>query len=54
MTVELYFEDDLIHAELIEGETILNRVYQLDRSLPGNYTAIIKANDRVYVEHFRI
>ena len=54
MTVELYFEDELIHTELIEGETILNRVYQLDRSQPGDYTAIIRANDRVYVEHFRI
>ncbi len=54
MKVELYFEGDLFHSEVIEGEEVLNRIYQLDRSLPGDYTAIIKADDRVYVEHFRI
>ncbi|WP_299523552.1 T9SS type A sorting domain-containing protein [Winogradskyella sp.] len=54
MKVELYFEDDLFHSETIKGGKILNRVYQLDRSLSGDYTAIIRTNDRVYVEHFRI
>ncbi len=54
MEVELYFEDNLFHSETVKGGKILNRVYQLDRGLPGDYTAIIRSNDRVYVEHFRI
>ncbi|SDG72008.1 hypothetical protein [Winogradskyella thalassocola] len=54
MTVELYFENDLIHSETIKGNDILNRVYKLDQNLKGNYTAIIRANDRVFVENFKI
>ncbi|MBU2926872.1 hypothetical protein [Winogradskyella psychrotolerans] len=54
MTVELYFKDELIHSETIKGEDILNRVYKLDQNLKGNYTAIIRANDRVFVENFKI
>ncbi|REG89233.1 hypothetical protein [Winogradskyella sediminis] len=54
MAIELYFEDDLIHQETIKGKEILNRVYKLDPNLKGNYTAIIRANDRVFVEDFKI
>ena len=54
MQVELYFEDELFYSETLRGGQILNRVYQLDDRLSGNYTAIITSNDRVYVEHFRI
>ncbi|WP_422106760.1 hypothetical protein [Winogradskyella sp.] len=54
MKVELYFEDELFHTETIKGGKVLNRVYQLDHRLPGDYTVVMRTNDRVYVEHFRI
>ncbi|GAA4246781.1 MULTISPECIES: hypothetical protein [Winogradskyella] len=54
MVVELYFENDLIHTETIKGKEILNRVYKLDQNLKGNYTAIIRANGRVFVEDFKL
>ena len=54
MTVKLYFEDELIHKETLEGAKILNRVYKLDKTLPGTYTTIITFDDRVFVENFRI
>ncbi|MBC2843758.1 hypothetical protein [Winogradskyella flava] len=55
MKVELYFGDDLIHTETVESsDKILNRVYRLDKSNRGEYTAIIRSNGRVYVENFRI
>lgn len=54
MTVELYFEDELIHKETVEGGNILNRAYKLDKTLPGDYKAVIKSDDRVFVEKFRI
>jgi hypothetical protein len=54
MIVELYYEDELIHKETLEGAKILNRVYKLDKTLSGKYTAIIKSDDRVFVENFRI
>ena len=54
MKVELYFEGELINSEIVTGSKVLNRVYQLDKTLKGNYTAIIKSNDRVFIENFRI
>ncbi|WP_400075962.1 hypothetical protein [Winogradskyella sp. R77965] len=54
MKVELYFEGELIHSETVEGSKVLNRVYKLDETLKGDYTAKIKSNDRVFIENFRI
>ncbi|WP_458628115.1 hypothetical protein [Winogradskyella sp. PC D3.3] len=54
MVVELYFENDLIHTEKVKGDEIINRIYKLDQNLRGNYTAIIRANGRVFVENFKI
>jgi hypothetical protein len=54
MTVELYFEDELIHKETVEGETVLNRVYKLDQNVHGKYKTIIKSDGRVFIEKFRI
>lgn len=56
MEVELYYGDALIYTEHVDGqnEDILNRVYQLDATNRGDYTAIIRANDRVYIKRFRI
>ena len=54
MTVELYYGTELIYTETVTGKEILNRVYKLDETLRGDYTAIIKSNYRVYVENFRI
>lgn len=54
MKVELYFEGELINSETIKGSKVLSRVYKLDKTLKGNYTAVIKSNDRVFIENFRI
>jgi hypothetical protein len=54
MIIELYYENELIHSENIKGSEILNRVYQLDETLHGDYKAIIRSNNRVYIENFRI
>lgn len=54
MKVELYFEDELIHTENVEGKDVLNRVYKLDNTISGDYTAVIKSNGRVYSKNFRI
>ncbi len=54
MKVELYYEDDLIHSETVTGDKILNRVYRLDETYRGKYTAIVRSDDCVFVENFRI
>jgi hypothetical protein len=54
MQVELYYENELIHSETVKGHEILNRVYRLDETFKGEYTAIVKSNERVFIENFRI
>lgn len=54
MTVELYYEDESIYTETIKGDEVLNRVYHLDRNVRGEYTAIVRTNDRVFVQNFKI
>ncbi len=54
MTVELYYENELIYTENVKGKEILNRIYQLDETLRGDYKAIIRSSNRVFIENFRI
>jgi len=54
MEVELYFKDELIYSETVKGNEILNRVYKLDETIKGDYTAIIKSNERVFIKNFKI
>jgi hypothetical protein len=54
MKVELYFEGELIYTDTVKGDEILNRVYKLDKNLPGEYSAVVMANDRTFTEKFRI
>ena len=54
MEVELYFENDLIHSETVKGNEVLTRVYKLDKTIKGDYTAIVKTNGRVFVENFKL
>ena len=54
MEVELYYDNELIHSETVKGSEILNRIYRLDNSVKGDYTAIIKSNDRVYIKNFKL
>ncbi|WP_299121007.1 hypothetical protein [uncultured Winogradskyella sp.] len=54
MEVKLYYEDELIYSETVKGKEILNRAYKIDKTIKGEYSVIVKTNDRVYVENFRI
>lgn len=54
MRVNLYFGDTLIYSDTVKGDQVLNRVYKLDETLPGEYTAVVRANNRVFTENFRI
>lgn len=55
MKVELYYENVLIHSEtLTSRDILLKRVYQLDKSEKGPYTAVMTSNGRVYTENFQL
>jgi len=52
--IEIYYKDELIHFETVNTNSIVNRVYKLDETVKGEYTAIIRANDRAYIENFKL
>lgn len=54
MSVDLFYNNELIHSENVNGQGVINRIYKLDKTLHGEYTAVVKTNDRVFVENFRI
>ena len=51
--VEIFYEDELIYSETIQGEKTVNRVYKLQNEKLGNYYAIVKADNRSYIEYFK-
>ena len=52
--IEIYYKDILIHSEVIIANSFLERIYKLDKNVKGAYTAIIRVNDRTYVEDFKL
>lgn len=52
--VALYFKDEIIYSETIKGNTILNRVYKLDKRIKGNYKVVLNNNERSYINNFKI
>ena len=52
--IEIYYKDNLIHSEALIANPILKRVYKLDKNIRGDYTAIVRVNDRTYVEDFKL
>lgn len=51
--IDLYFNDELIHSEDLEGNTILERIYLLDKDINGNYKVVLRSNDRLYEQLFK-
>lgn len=54
LDVALYYNNEIIYSDTIEGDTILNRVYKLDEELKGNYKVVIQNNGRSYSNEFKI
>ncbi len=54
LEVALYYNDEIIYTETVEGDSILNRVYKLDEELKGDYKVVIKNNGRSYSNQFKI
>jgi outer membrane protein assembly factor BamB len=54
LNVKIYFEGTLILSESVEGEKVLNRIYNLSKDVKGNYKVILKSNDRTYTHTFSL
>lgn len=51
--IDIYYNNEIIHSETATSNIILNRVYRLDEKIKGNYTVIVRNNERVYRNEFK-
>lgn len=54
LKVTIYYDDNIILSETITSETIINRVYSLDKNKKGNYNVVINNNKKSYSKKFSI
>jgi len=54
LKISIYYNNEIIYSETIEGEQILNRVYSLDKELKGDYKVVSYNNGRIYVKNFKL
>lgn len=54
LNVFIYYEDEMIYSETLNDDTLINRVYRLNKELVGNYRVILTCNDRDYSYDFNI
>lgn len=52
--IVIYFNDEIIFSETIKNETILNRIYRLEKEKIGNYKVVFYSNNRSFVKAFKI
>jgi hypothetical protein len=48
MKVNIYYEDELILSDDIEGKKLIQKIYTLHKNKKGDYKIIAKVNDRIY------
>ena len=54
LEVALYYDNEIIYSETVKGESIVNRVYKLDKSVTGSYRVVVNNNGRNYINEFKI
>ncbi|WP_146105299.1 hypothetical protein [Polaribacter butkevichii] len=54
LKVAIYYNNEEILSDTIEGNQILKRIYKLSEGQNGNYKVIVSTNDRSYVKNLTI
>lgn len=54
LKVVLYYNNEVIYSETVKGDSIVNRVYILDKKIKGNYRVVVNNNGRSYSNEFKI
>jgi len=52
--IEIYYENELIHSEKLTGTTIIDRIYSFSKLKKGSYYTIVRADDRSYIQDFKL
>ena len=48
MKVYIYYEDEIILSDVIEGKQLIQKIYRLLENKKGDYKIVTKVNDRIY------
>ena len=48
MKVDIYYEDEIILSDVIEGKQLIQKIYRLQENKKGDYKIVTKVNDRIY------
>ena len=54
LNVTLYYNNEIIYSETLKEDSIINRVYKLDKEIKGNYSVVVCNYGRTYVNEFKI
>jgi hypothetical protein len=52
--IALFYDNETIYSETVQCDSILNKVYKLDKKEKGDYQVIVYNNDRSYIYNFKI
>lgn len=52
IVVEIYFDNELIYSETARGEKTMNRIYKFSKFESGNYSTVVKIDNRTYKKQF--
>jgi hypothetical protein len=54
LNITLYYNNNIIFSDKVEGEKVLNRAYKLSKTEEGAYKVVINSDDRTYIKDFTI
>ena len=54
LKVVIFYGENQIFTEIVEGKKVLNRTYSLSKKQKGEYRVVMSTDNRVYVETFKI
>lgn len=53
LEINIYHNDEIIYSETATSDSILNRIYRLNKEIKGDYKVIVRNNQRVYKNEFK-
>ena len=54
LNVVIYYKNEIIVSETINGDEVLNRVYKLSETEKGDYKVIVNTDNRMYIKDLTI
>ena len=51
--IDIYYDNEIIYSETATSNSLLNRAYRLDKKMKGDYTVIVRNNERMYRNEFK-